>query len=73
MLVYLMAIWSILQPFGIFCGHMVRFMVVLFDLIHTRVGKYVKLKVLDRNLKNMMYLNVIIFIRIKFNIWLQNV
>jgi hypothetical protein len=25
MLVYFMAIWSILQPFGIFCGHLVYF------------------------------------------------
>jgi hypothetical protein len=27
MLVYVMAVWSILRPFGIFCGHVVYFMV----------------------------------------------
>jgi hypothetical protein len=30
MLSYFMAVWSILQPFGIFCGHLVYFMVIWY-------------------------------------------
>jgi hypothetical protein len=30
MLVYFMAIWSILQQFGLFCGHFVYFTVILY-------------------------------------------
>jgi hypothetical protein len=30
MLVYLVAIWLILSPFGIFCGHLVRFVVIWY-------------------------------------------
>jgi hypothetical protein len=28
MLVYFIAVWSILRSFGIFCGHLVKFMVI---------------------------------------------
>jgi hypothetical protein len=31
-LVYVMAIWSILRPFGIFCGHLVHFIVIWYIL-----------------------------------------
>jgi uncharacterized Tic20 family protein len=31
MLVYFIAVWSILRPFGIFCGHLVYFMVSWYD------------------------------------------
>jgi hypothetical protein len=30
LLVYFMAIWSILRPFGIFCGYLVYFMVICY-------------------------------------------
>jgi hypothetical protein len=29
--IYLMAIWSVLRLFGIFCGHLVCFMVIWFS------------------------------------------
>jgi hypothetical protein len=36
-IMYYMAIWSILRPFGIFCGHLVYFMVIWY--IFSRFGK----------------------------------
>jgi hypothetical protein len=31
MLIYFMALWSILRPFGIFCGHSVYLMVIWYS------------------------------------------
>jgi hypothetical protein len=50
MLVYLMAIWSILQSFGMFCGHLVFFIV---DLVYfSRFGMLCQEKSGNHEVKN---------------------
>jgi hypothetical protein len=57
-LVYFMSIWSILLPFGIFCGHLIYFVVVWYILWSFGIFLTVLVCCAKKNLATLRLINI---------------